>query len=278
VNWTEVIARIDAGITADFAPIGEPDVFEDFYKQRAARQRTTTPSDFMRADYWLVGPADSTNGFLNWVAAPVANRTPFQMRTRDRRIQGTTGPASQGKYFGYHNATIFAASRGLYHRSFYAYFRLGRGETWRSGPLLAIARSELDLLKAEGLIRLNRANEAIPLINQTRVANGQLPPVDINGPPNVNGCVPRKLSGACGSLWDALRYEKRIEGAGTDGQVAFFDARGWQALVVNSIIQFPIPARELEVVRKPLYTMGGGGPGSAPDPAPETCPVALPRC
>jgi hypothetical protein len=278
VNWTDVITRIDAGITANFAPIGEADIFEDFYKQRAARQRTTTPSDFMRADYWLVGPADSTNGFLNWVATPVANRTPFQMRTRDRRIQGTTGPTSRGKYFGFHNSTVFAASRGLYHRSFYAYFRLGTGTSWQQGPLIAVARSEMDLLKAEALIRLNRAAEALPLINATRVANGELPQVDINGPPDVAGCVPRKLSGACGSLWDALRYEKRIEGAGTDGQVAWYDARGWTALVRNSIIHFPIPARELEVVRKPLYTLGGGGAGSAPDPAPEACPVTLPRC
>jgi len=278
VNWTSVISHIDSGITANFAPIGEPDIFEDVYKQRAARQRTTIPSDFMRADNWLVGPADSTNAFQNWVGTPVANRNPFQMRTRDRRIQGTTGPTSRGKYFGFHNSTVFLASRGLYHRSFYAYFRLGTGTSWQQGPLIAIARTELDLLKAEALIRLDRATEALPLIDATRVANGELPPVTLSGPPDVAGCVPRKLNGACGSLWDALRYEKRIEGAGTDGQVAWFDARGWTALMKNSIVHFPIPGRELEVVRKPLYSMGGGGDGSAPDPAPETCPIALPRC
>ena len=96
--------------------------------------------------------------------------------------------------------------------------------------------SEMDLLKAEGLIRLGRAAEAVPLINKTRVANGQLPPVTVDGPPDEPGCVPRKLNGQCGSLWDALRYEKRIEGLGVSGVIAYFDARGWQTLPANSIL------------------------------------------
>lgn len=33
----------------------------------------------------------------------------------------------------------------------------------------------MDLLEAEGLIRLNRAPEAAAAINKTRVANGNLP-------------------------------------------------------------------------------------------------------
>ena len=79
------------------------------------------------------------------------------------------------------------------------------------------------------------------------------------------GCVPRKTTGACGGLWDALRYEKRIEGAGVDGQVAYWDARGWNTLAQNSFIQFPIPGRELEIQRQPIYTYGGGGRGQRAD-------------
>jgi hypothetical protein len=119
----------------------------------------------------------------------------------------------------------------------------------------------------------------VPLINLTRVAQGQLPPVTVDGPPDEAGCVPRKLSGACGSLWDALRYEKRIEGLGVDGVTAFLDARGWQTLPENTLIQLPIPGRELGVLQRTLYSYGGpGGQGSAPAPDPEKCPVALGRC
>jgi hypothetical protein len=280
VNWAAVIARVDAGITTDFMPVAQTDILWHDWARLVARLRTAgRPSDFGRPSYHLIGPADSTNGFVNWINTPVASRVAFQMRTRDRRIQGPTGPASQGKYFGYNNNNIFDPSRGTYRFSHYAYFRYGTGTTWQTGSLPALLVSEMDLIKAEGLIRLNRAAEAVPLINKTRVANGELPPVTIDGPPNTPGCVPRKLNGNCGSLWDALRYEKRIEIAGVNGVVAFLDARGWQALAENSIIHLPIPGRELAVLQMANYTFGGpGGQGSAPAPTPEVCPVALPRC
>jgi len=90
--------------------------------------------------------------------------------------------------------------------------------------------------------------------------------------------VPRKLNGQCGSLWDALRYEKRIEGVGVSGVIGYFDARGWQALPLNTMVHLPVPGRELATLRRDLYTFGGGGAGSSPEPTPEVCPVALARC
>ncbi|MEO5814162.1 MAG: hypothetical protein ABIT20_02665, partial [Gemmatimonadaceae bacterium] len=279
VNWTEVIKRVDAGIVTDFAPVAQTDILWDDWKRLVARVRTGPPSDYGRPSYWVLGPADSTNGFVNWAALPVDNRVAFQLRTKDRRIQGTTGPASVGKYFGYNASNIFAASRGSYRYSHYYYKRDGVGNTWTTGPQPALTVTEMRLLKAEALIRLGRASEAVPLINVTRVANGELPPVTIDGPPDVAGCVPRKLNGACGSLWDALRYEKRIEGLGNNGVVAFFDARGWQSLPANTFVQLPVPGRELAVLQRPLYSYGGpGGGSSAPAPDQERCPVALNRC
>jgi hypothetical protein len=279
VNWADVIAEIDAGITADFAPIGSPTGLVDNGKRIFARANAF-PGDQQRASNWLVGPADSLDGFKNWVATPVADRNPFQLRTADRRIQGE-GVGSKGLYFGYDaNVSWMNPTRGLYLRSFYYFHRFGTGTTWNNGPLVAITRTELDLLKAEALVRLNRASEAIPLINKTRVANGKLPPIDLNGPPNRAGCVPRRTDGTCGNLWDALRYEKRIEQAGVDAQIAFYDARGWNTLARNSFLQLPIPGRELEIQRLPNYTYGGGGPMSAPDPNFDGCPagVSVPRC
>jgi hypothetical protein len=280
VDWTEVIARIDAGITSDFAPVAQPDIFEDDWKRLLARVRQLArPSDFGRPNNWLLGPADSTDRFVNWVATPVADRMAFQIVTADRRIQGNAGPASPGKYVGFNQNNIFAASRGTYRYSWYYFHRYGTGTSWQAGPTPDMLVSEMDLLKAEGLIRLNRADEAVPLINKTRVANGELPPVDINGPPDVAGCVPRKFNGACGSLWDALRHEKRLEGLGVSGVIGYFDARGWGALPEHSIMQLPVPGRELATLELPNYTFGGpGGDSSAPAPNPEACPVTLPRC
>jgi len=279
VDWNEIIRRIDAGITTDFAPVAQVDILWDDWKRLIARVRTGPPSDFGRPSYWLLGPADSANGFINWVNTPLNSRVAFQIRTKDRRIQGATGPTSPGKYVGYNASNIFAVSRGTWRFSHYYYFRFGTGLTWQTGPQPAVTVTEMDLLKAEALIRLNRAAEAVPLINKTRVANGQLPPVTVSGPLDEAGCVPRKLNGQCGSLWDALRYEKGIEMVGVDALVSFFDARGWQTLPEASFVQLPVPGRELETLQLVLYTFGGpGGQSSAPAPDPERCPVALARC
>lgn len=280
VDWTEVIRRVDAGVQRDFAPQGQPDILWDDWKRLVARVRTASrPSDFGRPNYWLIGPADSTDGFVAWAAQDPSNRVGFQLRTRDRRIQGAGGPATPGKYMGYNRNDIFNPSRGSYRFSWYYFHRFGTGTSWQDAPLTALTVAEMDLLKAEALIRLGRAEEAVPLINRTRTANGELAPVTVAGPPDEPGCVPRKLSGACGSLWDALRYEKRIEGFGVSGVIAFFDARGWQLLPENSILQLPVPGRELGTLQLDLYTFGGpGGESSAPAPNPEQCPVALARC
>jgi hypothetical protein len=279
VDWAKVIQRVDAGVTQDFAPVAQPDILWDDWKRLIARVRTGPPSDFGRPSYWLLGPADSTNGFVSWVATPVASRQPFQIVTKDRRIQGTTGPSSVGTYVGYNKSTIFQISRGTYRWSYYYFKRYGTGSSWQDAPSPAVTVTEMNLLKAEALIRLNRAAEAVPLINLTRVANGKLPAVTVDGPPDEPGCVPRKLNGSCGSLWDALRYEKGIELLGMDGVTAYFDARGWQTLPQDTFVQLPIPGRELGVLQRPLYSYGGpGGLSSAPAPDPEHCPVALARC
>ena len=288
VDWAEVERRIDAGITKagaefDFAPVAQQDVFFDDWKRLVARLRTTgRPSDFGRPSYWLLGPADTTDRFKNWVATEVADRLAFQIVTPDRRIQGSaTNPAVAGKYVGYNQNDIFTASRGTYRFSHYYFLRYGTGTSWQTGPQPEMLRSEMDLLKAEALIRQNRAAEAVPLINKTRVAIGELPPVTIDGPPDNDACVPKKLNGTCGSLWDALRYEKKMEGLGVTGVIAFFDARGWGELPEFTPVHFPVPGRELENFGMQNYTFGGpGGVDAAPAPNPERCPagVTLPRC
>lgn len=280
VNWAEVIRRIDAGIQADFAPVAQVDIFVDDWKRLMARLRTAgRPSDYSRPSYWLIGPADSTNGWVNWVATANDLRQPFQMRTRDRRIQGTGGPATPGTYMGYNLNNLFAIARGSWRFSHYYYLRNGTGTTWQTGAQPEMTVAEMDLLKAEALIRLGRASEALPLINKTRVANGQLPAVTLDGPPNTAGCVPRKMDGTCGSLWDALRYEKGVELLGMSGVISYFDARGWQTMPESTPTQFPVPGRELGTLLQPLYTFGGLGGQSSSLPAdPERCPIALPRC
>lgn len=283
VDWNEVINRVDNGIQVDFSPTAAPDVLWHDWARLVARLRTAgRPSDFGRPSYYLLGPADSTDRFQNWINTTPTSRAAFQIVTKDRRIQGDADdPAVPGSYVGYNQNNIFTASRGTWRFSHYYYLRFGTGTTWENGQVPALLKSEMDLLKAEGYIRTNQAALAVPLINATRVANGQLPPVDLDGPPDEPGCVPRKFTdGSCGSLWDALRYEKKIEGVGVTGVIAFMDARGWGELPEASFIHLPVPGTELATLRLPSYTFGGGGTGSAPAPTYDVCPtgVTLARC
>jgi hypothetical protein len=278
VDWNEVLRRIDAGITQDLAPEGLLTVWESNMRRLYSRVRTN-PSDHVRPDYRALGPADTAGGYQVWANTPSANRVPFQIRTPDRRIHAPGTPAVRGLYFGYNTATIWALDRGTYRRSFYFYHRDGIGDSWYVGPQVTMSRTEMDLLKAEALIRLNRAEEAVPLINKTRVANGQLPPVTVAGPPDNGSCVPRKINGACGSLWDALIHERQLENMGIEGTIMWWDFRGLGRLQEGTLVHFPVSGIEMENLGLPVYTFGGvGGEGSAPAPQYHRCPVALQRC
>jgi hypothetical protein len=307
VNWGEVLTRINAGITTDFAPVGTTEIMSSTYKNRTARQRTTIPSDFMRVDMLIIGPADQSQNWVNWMNTPVATRTNFRATVVDTRIDNVAvwnrstnswqGPvpsncsnvptpssgtvSSCGLYTGYHqNVAFYNDGRGLYLKSNYFFHRWGRGTQWESGPIPIMTVTEMDLLKAEALIRLNRAAEALPLINKTRRLGG-LADVDLNGAPGTApACTPRRTNGACGNLWDALRYEKRLETLGLNGRTPYYDARGWGIMADASMIHYPMPTVDLELLSIPIYTFGGGVAGSAPARNWDACPagVTVPRC
>jgi hypothetical protein len=278
VDWNEVIRRIDEGIVSDLAPDGLLDVWESNMRRLYARERAR-PSDHIRPDYIALGPADTSGAFQTWFAASSENRMPFQIRTADRRIHGAT-PTTRGLYFGYNAQSIWPADRGTYRWSYYFYHRHGLLDTWHTGPQVTMSLTEMRLLKAEALIRLGRAAEAVPLINVTRVANGQLPPVTIDGPPDTPGCVPRKVTGGCGSLWDALMHERNLENNGIEGTIMWWDFRGLNRLMEGTLLHFPVSGIEMENLGLPIYTFGGvGGQGAAPPPQYHRCPATgLPRC
>jgi hypothetical protein len=277
VDWDEVIRRVDAGITEDFAPDGLLEVWESNMRRLYSRVRAR-PSDHVRPDYMALGPADTSGAFQVWFSTPSADRQPFQVITPDRRIHAASGPADEGLYFGYNVNTIWPAARGTYRWSYYYYFG-GVDDTWHVGPQVTMSRTEMDLLKAEALIRLGRAEEAVPLINLTREQNGQLPPVTIDGPPDDASCVPRKVTGECGSLWDALIHERSLENMGVEGAIMWWDFRGLDRLKEGTPLHFPISGVELENLSLPVYTFGGvGGQGAAPAPQYHRCPANLPRC
>jgi len=258
---------------------------------------TASHAGVTRVDLRLLGPADTSGAYQEWLRKVSQARfdtvTPFIVKTPDKRIQevGSTQPLIKPVFFKYTDvvppATIMPTERGAYYWSNYwtssralnnnQQLPLDGGGRIRRTQDLAIIQdamllpAEMDLLLAEAETRMGNAAAAVPLINRTRVANGELPPVTVNGVPPGPGCVPKRYDGSCGTLFDALMYEKRIETYGT--AISYFDLRGWGCLLEGTPTQLPPPGRQLDLLGKVNYTYGGqpGQPGSAPKPT--NCPL-----
>jgi hypothetical protein len=228
--------------------------------------------------------ADTTGAGQTWNNTPMGERVPFNMASPDARFPSCTdakpstvasnnpapGHCSQGKYVGYRVSDRSQAARGQQQWSNYRDFRYYNYTYGVGGPTWAvpeITQREMKLLKAEALIRLGRAGEAVPIINETRVANN-LPPVTATGVPNnPSSCVPRMPNGTCGNLLEALKWEKRVEMWGHSLGDWFFDSRGWGDLRPGTPLQWPAPAQDLEAAGIPNYTFGGvGGACAAGNP------------
>ncbi|MDE2804173.1 MAG: hypothetical protein OXN18_03400 [Gemmatimonadota bacterium] len=264
VDWGSVLSDVSAGLSKDFAGYYEEGGNWAWHR---AKHHIAHYTGWARIDYRTVGPADASGEWEKWVAAGPNNKVPFDIDTDDRRI--TAGaPNRSGKYIRYMGNSPFPADRGIYHYSNYI--------DWRWRPLYAngwvgeypdMTNKEFDFLTAEASYRMGNRDAAMAIVNKYR-ANGELPAFeDPDGvAPGGDRCVPQLPSGACGNLFDALKYEKRIElfhyGFGTE----YFDDRGWGDLVQHTFLQLPIPGSELEILLQEVYTFGGpGGESTAPD-------------
>jgi hypothetical protein len=82
----------------------------------------------------------------------------------------------------------------------------------------------------------------------------------------ATGCVPRipqSATGplACGDLWEALKYEKRIETAYTHFAPWYFDGRRWDDLPKDTPLWWPVPFQELQARGRPISALYGTGLG-----------------
>ncbi|MGH7460514.1 MAG: hypothetical protein ACREMA_05745 [Longimicrobiales bacterium] len=269
VNWQKVLAATGQGLTFDFGPTLASGVITNTHW---ARLQGNGSNDNIRPNYSLIGPADTSGAYAIWAAAPLANRERFNIATPDRRITGTT-PTSPGAYFRHRaDNTGFDATRGLYQFSAYQWYRNNGSSNTGFSPVMTA--DENRLLRAEAMLRTNNNAEAANLINVSRTRTVRigtapfpgLPAVTAQGVPVSAGCVPKglKTGVGCGTLLEALMYERGIELAGTDPTRGWLDRRGFGQLVPGTILHMPIPARYLIALGLPLYSFGGiGGAGAA---------------
>ena len=207
---------------------------------------------------------------------PVTQKDPWpnptgnpQPNSPDKRLgDGTYGPsdtafthyfgtipadAGAGTDFAWSGQNIFRPARGMYHQSNITHIRYDyaggsdpAGTTGGFGRMPVISAAENDLLRAEGLIRSGGSLvTASNLINNTRVTRGGLSPA-----------TPADLTAG---LLTKLQYEQDIELIGL-GDAVYFNRRRIDGLEPLTPRQMPVPAKELQVLLKPLYTFGGAFP------------------
>lgn len=275
VDWGAVLRDAEAGISKDYA--GNYRRSGDWTWHRS-KTNAASYASWARIDYRTVGPSDASGEWETWINASHDAKRPFDIDTDDRRITGGA-PNEHGKYIRYMGNSPFPANRGIYHFSNYLDVRWDhlRQNRW-VGIFPDMTAQELEFLVAEANYRLGNPEATMATVNKYRTESGELPPfTSVNErAPGGDRCVPQLPDGSCGTLWDAYKYEKRIElfhyGLGTE----YFDDRGWGDLVTDTWEQLPIPGGELDILLMEMYTFGGpGGEFAAPDIINDVSPQGL---
>ncbi len=221
--------------------------------------------------FW--GFADTSGAYDAWLASPVALRAPYVVATADLRWpRGTTRAAQQAApgTLIENRATgndWFGDNLGN------SQYRHIRNQALRNantiGPYNYMPAGELRMLQAEARYRQGNFTGAATLINVSRVASG-LPAVDevtttagTIVPGSANGCIPRVPQGpsftaaACGTLLEALKYEKRMETWFTHWGAWFLDGRRWGDLPTGTPAEWPVPYQEMDTRLQSFYSVTG---------------------
>jgi len=101
-----------------------------------------------------------------------------------------------------------------------------------------------DLGLSEALVHLDRTEEAVTILdNGTRTTRGHLSPL--------------ASSATEEEVLNAIFYERDIELILTGTGLSFFDMRRRNMLQKGTLLHFPVPGKELQLMGLDIYTFGG---------------------
>lgn len=256
-KWAAVLAYADAGITGtgltdiDFSITDDGGfVWYDYIKLYGNLDSWT------RVDQRLINRMDPTipvkfNGAAN--QALNVNATRLDLRLADAAGTCAANPntciAGNGPNEDYINLRrlIGDPGRGIWMQSPF-YHKRWRGTSFatpgatRNGrENVYVLAAENDLMIAEALARTGGdLTRAAALVNKTRVTRGGLTAVAADA----------------AAILAAVDYERDVELLNTSG-LSLFDARRFERLQIGTMRHLPMPARELEILGRPIYTFGG---------------------
>ena len=288
-NWGQIISNSQNGIR-DVVVVGEDSSSDSpwFDGLKSLMQENNT---WHRMHMDWVGMADQSGEYQDWLSFPTEQRTARQMSFGDDKrfppvnengaMSDPVSPsvASSGPRSRYNSTIIFRPERGTYRQSHYGDARYDHYTLSCSfcfnGPMEHMTAQEMDHYVAEGHYRMGNFAGAAEIVNKTRMEAG-LPAAPANPtdavPSNAAGeCTPRKrydTQGRCGNLRDAMWFEHFENVFNVFGGLEFWHGRRNDLLPAGTGQHLPIPAADLEVLQRDIYTFGGGGGASAPSPIP----------
>jgi hypothetical protein len=296
VKWSDVIADAQNGITADHLVTTSTTVGP------LAGWRATYDggSTWHQMPPFIIGFADTSGSYLAWLRTPLGDRgagnNGFFMATPDLRFpQGTSRAAQQADFA----VTMCQTASTPCKRYFvnrpngsdqyvgagwgWSNYDFARWHSWviagdataRNGNMMFMSKAEIDMLQAEGLIRGGQFSAAAALINITREKNGlpRITAFDNTTPvPGGNACVPKVPappsynSLVCGNMFEAMKWEKRMEEAYVHFAPWYLDGRGWGDLPENTALFWAVPYQDLQARGYAVSAIYGAGVGAGNAP------------
>ena len=229
VNWATVLAYANNGITMDFAPEGDDQIWYSDYKW------VWCNDGWGQVDMRIINLMDP-NMPAHFPASGDITELPNDG-------QATTNDARLASDFTYKASCPFRPNRGYYHFSSYKLARYDYHTNELVGPMPEIFAYENTLLRAEAMVRTGDIASAVGLINAgNRITRGQLAEV---------------TAGTEAEMLKVIFYEREIDLIASGYGLGWFDMRRRDMLQAGTVLSYPIPASQLEVLQMDVYTFGG---------------------
>ena len=223
-DWQAVLDHANAGITSDF----------QIYMDNVNWKQWVYHYTYER-DNWVLVDAR--------IIHLMDNSYPFHLSSGTDPGVATSADARLASDFLHTPSCNFKPERGYYHYSFYRYHRLAY--TFSNPDFFPeIYANEMELMKAEAYAHLGQDAQAIATLNgSSRSTRGNLPDL--------------ASSSTHQEILDAIFYERDIEFFVAGFGIGYFDMRRRDMLQKGTLLHFPIPSKELDVLGLSIYSFGG---------------------
>jgi len=223
-DWQAVLDHANKGITSDF----------QIYMDNVNWKQWVYHYTYER-DNWVLVDAR--------IIHLMDSNYPFHLTTGTDPGVATSTDARLASDFLHVSTCNFKPERGYYHYSFYRYHRLAY--TFSNPDFFPeFYTNEIELFKAEAYAHLGQDAQAISTLNaSSRSTRGSLPDL--------------ASSSTHKEILDAIFYERDIEFFVAGFGIGYFDMRRRDMLQKGTLLHFPIPSKELNVLGLSVYSFGG---------------------